>query len=342
MSDVYVFPCLSGSVADIRAEVLTELDAIPECTGIVRPFVLGGFGALGHPSTFHMHSVRVLRKIAYHCFYQHVFAPTYDRQQYQLEVLIDRLMVRPSYRKPTAEKWHRDESRGALPTDIIYGGWINLDDTDQFFSCQRHSATANSGGGFVAYAAPPEKSLIRIPPGHVLFFNETTLHEVMAKYRSELSVRLFVGFRVSLQSSGPTCLHDRLMTLPTKELENFAEGCIPLQQKIQRGAIIPLKSGQLPAMYPKLTWSNKSIFRELTEASRSDRTSAFTNPSLTDSLQPAQRIVKRVRTPGAQLPPVERSIAPMFCTSLMATGCPVPVYSDTDMALLYPHVHGIV
>jgi|UniRef100_A0A6C0J1Q4 hypothetical protein len=52
-------------------------------------------------------------------------------------MLIDRMMVRNPGVKPSPETWHRDVAPTELLLDdaIVYGGWINLDNKDQYFSC---------------------------------------------------------------------------------------------------------------------------------------------------------------------------------------------------------------
>jgi hypothetical protein len=343
--DLNVFSCVEN-VDFWRHKVLSELEAIPEVKPGVTPFVLGGFGALGHASTFHMNTVRELRMLAYKVFYKNVFSVHFD-EKHQVEAIIDRLMVRPNYRKPTAEAWHRDEARGADPNDVIYGGWINLDNQDQHFSylpnstCSDHIDTR----GF-SLVTPEEKAkaksmkqVLCIPPGHVLFFNETMVHEVVSRYREHTSVRLFVGFRVSPVESGPLCLHDRMIQNPTREMviQNQTQ---TLLKKIETGSIIPLKSGQLPVMYPKLTWSNKVIYNELTKASRSQRKGddAFQNVSLTDSMKEEWLEQRRIRAPGSKEPHTLQYTAPMFCPSLDSRGYNTPTYSTKDIAILYPHM----
>lgn len=115
-----------------------------------------------------------------------------------------------------------------------------------------------------------------------------------------------------------------------------------LELSITTGAIMPLKSGQWPALYPKLTWSNKSIFKELTVASKTAH-AVFEGVSLTDSLVPAAREWKRIRVPGNHdSEPTRQLIAPMHCPSLAALGLPVPEYSPQDRAILYPHKYQIL
>lgn len=176
-----------------------------------------------------------------------------------------------------------------------------------------------------------------IAPGHLFLFEQTTVHEIVAKTVSHTSMRLFIGFRLT-PSPAQGCLHDRMMASI-----KMPKGIKPVSLKdaITTGAILPLKSGQWPALYPKLTWSNKSIFRELTTASKTAQ-AEWGGVSLTDSLVPAAREWKRIKVPGDHdSEPTRQLIAPMYCPSLAAMDLPIPEYSPQDRAILYPHTHQI-
>jgi hypothetical protein len=344
LPELCVLPCVDD-VSRERNAILDALDNIPEFKKECKPFGLGGFGALASPSTFHIRKVQDLRWKAYLAFYDNIFSKLKEEDGYQMEVIIDRLMVRPPYRKPTAEAWHRDEAKGAAHGDVIYGGWVNLDDTDQYFSCHPGSSTSSNNGGFRPATATEKeharlgKKIVPVPPGHLLIFNETMVHEVMSKYRDQTSVRLFVGFRVSRVDSGPLCLHDRMIKDPPKEISKHGQD-VDLATKLTTGAIIPLKSGQLPAMYPKLTWSNKSIYRELTDKSKSGK-AEYLGLSLTDSLNPLWTIMRNTRIPGSGNAPAPTRVAPMYCDSLKSKGYTPPQYSATDIGILFPHTQKI-
>lgn len=106
-------------------------------------YSLGGFAALGNPGSFHNIFVRKLRVKAWKKvikFFNKIIRGYYDKKlnkNYKIELLWDRMMYRQAGQKAVAEAWHRD----VMPTDLIlrtdevYGGWINLDSTDQYFSC---------------------------------------------------------------------------------------------------------------------------------------------------------------------------------------------------------------
>ena len=287
-----------ASIAD-RAQALRELDDeisimpefIPEhCEagasftdgGRVnkRKLVMGGFAALGTASSFHNKFVRDMRLLvhtyAIELFRELVRMPEFiakypHADTYKLEQIIDRLMVRAIGDMPSAEAWHRDSSPQAALLDLIFGGWVNFSQHVQLFSCQlksHHSAEGSSVSkvGFspirdkallVELAA--SKSLITVNPGEWLVFFDGIVHEINAKKQQEVSARLFIGMRLT-QEDAP------LM------------GAEKLEEVLSTGAIVSMKSGQMPPMYAKLhivnwvrqleTWSVEAIRPDLLEEVR--------------------------------------------------------------------------
>ena len=125
-----VIPLLDHSINDRFLETLKKF---PEITQNTTQYVLGGFSALGNPASFHNDLVRELRLQA-HGPVQSVLSEFADPGQ-KFEQIPDRMMFRPKGQVPTAESWHRDESKLAKPGDKIFGGWLNLDSKSQYFSC---------------------------------------------------------------------------------------------------------------------------------------------------------------------------------------------------------------
>ena len=80
---------------------------------------------------------------------------------------------------PSAESWHCDEAELALPDDLLFGGWWNFDDEDQFFSCVPGSHVAVSGNKGFALVKDKEQikaykqasAKVRIPPGSIIVFS---------------------------------------------------------------------------------------------------------------------------------------------------------------------------
>jgi len=150
-------------------------------------------------------------------------------------------MVRPV--GAAAETWHRDESPTARDDDLIFGGWINMDNHPQIFSCNAGSHKGLVGnGGFEKVvdkgeieACNQRRVHVVVPPGFILMFNQNILHEVVADKHSYASYRLFTSWRIT-KSSAPL--------IPT------------ILDELGGQKVVTLKSGQVPPMWAKLHWTN--------------------------------------------------------------------------------------
>ena len=205
---------------------------------------LGGFAAYNNPSSFHCPSVRELRNHLYITFSPYIDHIIGD-SDLKKEFIIDRLMVRPAGTSPSPEQWHRDEAPGALPGDTVYGGWLNLDDTQQLFSCVPGTHRAVEDGDGAGFGRIKDKELIAqynakrtkvsIPPGYVLIFNENIIHEVVSSTKKDKSYRLFLSWRTTT-SDKPIVDH--------------------LDAMLNDQAAVTIKSGQQPPMWALLHWTN--------------------------------------------------------------------------------------
>lgn len=234
--------CVIPTNLDVKiAREIIDKDIInfPEFVEDASEYVLGGFSALANPGSFHCASVRKIRKYVHPLLVQ--IGKIYDGPK-RIEQLIDRLMIRPPKAKPSAESWHRDESVGYRPGDLIFGGWINLDDRPQYFSCVlgTHNVDIQNRG----FASIPKEqhaemkaksTMVEIPPGHLLLFHQHIVHEVLAKAAPYKMYRLFIGLRL------------------TDHKKPLIED---IKKRLKNEDIIPLKSGQLPPMWAKLHWTN--------------------------------------------------------------------------------------
>jgi len=225
----------------IRQELHQTLHTMPEFKSPANSWVLGGFSALGNPSSFHNPFVRRMRQYAM----TEVIALMEEmrpNKNYKLEQVIDRLMVRPVGLSPSAESWHRDESALAYPCDQIFGGWWNFDDEDQYFSCvpgSHRGITGNRGFSLIKDAEQKktcESSAVRVrvPPGSIIVFYEKIVHEVIARKAKHVMLRLFLGWR----------------------LTQYDTPLYPVDMKLEMQSVMPLKSNQIPPMYAKLHWTN--------------------------------------------------------------------------------------
>ena len=210
-------------------------------------YVGGGFGALGNPASFHNPFVRLLREWCMAVVIP-VFACAVPPGGTKLEQIIDRMMFRlANVQKATAETWHRDVAVGMAPGDRVFGGWINLDLKPQYFSGIGGSHVDHGAGvGFApvqkaelaALKNHPNKVKVEIPPGAILVFYENMIHEVLGNKALKYdSYRLFLGWRLTA-SSHPV------------------NGLDALRARLEEQAVMPLKSGQVPPMYPTLWWVN--------------------------------------------------------------------------------------
>ena len=203
--------------------------------------VLGGFSALGNPSSFHHPFVRRVREVLLHTALVEGVLPIARGDH--VEKPFDRCTLRRPGQTPTGESLHRDEAPSALRTDTVFGGWLNLDDSDQTFRCApgTHLEVGGQNKGFAKIAHPDEMDhysrqirSIPIPAGKMLVFYERIVHEVAAIKRAcdEPSMyRVHCGFRL------------------TKQLEPLFTGATT-RDWIQQQAVPRIKSSQWPAVFP--------------------------------------------------------------------------------------------
>ena len=125
-------------------------------------------------------------------------------------MLFDRLMFRHKGQEPSEETWHRDviPTQNIYPDDEVYGGWLNLDEKPQYFSCILGShlgvklSTLKEGFAKI----PPElvgtlkpyATKVKILPGHLIIFPQYILHEVLNAKAEHNMMRLFTGWRLTL------------------------------------------------------------------------------------------------------------------------------------------------
>lgn len=208
-------------------------------------YVMGGFGAFGNPSSFHHPEVRSLRLSLFNHM-KPIFATAYEDKY--LQCIVDRFAVRRPGTSLSAESWHRDISNVTennilvgLPSDIIIGGWVNLDsEHTQYFSCVPGSHNEPAPGGGFAKLSKKEAAKYKerrvkfaIPPGHMIMFNEKTVHEVIPVKMSTYSYRLFMKYRISDE--------DKPLFEETR-----------IQDVIESQGIFPLSIVDTPPMYAKM------------------------------------------------------------------------------------------
>lgn len=220
--------------------------------------VLGGFAALGNPSSFHAKQIRMLREKCQAAVLDSDALPIEGRR---LEQCFDRVLRRIPGETIDAESWHRDEAKNALTGDDIFGGWINLDSEPQYFSCApgTHKDVGTNNNGFAKISDPEDKAHFRdvanacgpvvIPSGHILIFYERLVHQVIRSKATHIMQRLFLGWRV-------TTAHEPLFG--TKTTKMWIDTQMPAQ----------IKSGQKTAVYPTAYYNFTRHFPTLTAFSK--------------------------------------------------------------------------
>ena len=233
-------------------ELLAEASNFPEFQPGTRKFVMGGFAALGNPSSFHNPTVRKFRQWAHSILVDSLFKPFVDTycdapESWHLDHMIGRMTIRLPGEKPSRESWHRDEASPLIASgdDKVFGGWINLGNENQFFSCvpRSHCPDTNQHRGFSKISKQrsieiKERNLARtieIPPGHMIVFFENIVHEVASRVSRNTLIRLHLALRL------------------TRSSEMRPAG---LMQNLDSQSVIMIKSGQIPAMYAKLHFVN--------------------------------------------------------------------------------------
>jgi hypothetical protein len=239
--------------ADARRRVLEHFERAPEffepdpANPKWKP-VLGGFACCGHPSSFHDEEIRKLREQMTAEMIHLNILPMNPSEK--LEKVFDRILYRVAGETPTAESWHRDEAPTALETDTVFGGWINLNDYDEYFNCVPGTHTdvgaADRNKGFAKIKSAEEKAdyqarcvSITIPPGHMLVFYERLVHEVRAVRATQRVVRMMLGWRVT-DADEPLFGH----TLTTEWIQTQA---VPQIKSAQRPRVFPTCYTNFPA-----------------------------------------------------------------------------------------------
>jgi len=250
-----------------ESKVWSALDDMPEfnAQGKKVQRVLGGFGTLGNPSSFHHPTMQRLRYRVKKNFSHPLFKALSNDPEANLEMLFDRVCVRcRRFGSVSKESWHRDiydgpqfKLRALPPGDEIFGGWLNLSDRDTHFVAILGShrgidakEAQQRGGGFAKVPASEHKALdtealkqankqlemlttnenghVVVPPGHMIVFYQRLLHAVAGGVQpQDPQLRVFFGHRVT----------------------NEASPLFPLDEVITNNSVPRIPSGQMPPMY---------------------------------------------------------------------------------------------
>lgn len=173
------------------------------------PYVLGGFGAYGNPSSFHNDFVRKIRrdKFRHLALFGELMRLAQDRgivpdaKKYRVAGFMDRMCRRLKGTSTTKESYHTDQIPKGRETDLTLGGWIQLSSDTSFFSCvpkthsffppKPHKAKKT---GFATQNSKECTHEIPVPQGHILIFFQNLGHCVFSTKRATDSFRVFSVF----------------------------------------------------------------------------------------------------------------------------------------------------
>jgi hypothetical protein len=230
-------------------------------------FVLGGVGYVPFASLWYDPIVREITKKAYETVLKkNVFGGIMENTKY-ISMLPDRPLIRfPGQKVNEKGKWHQDDAANSVEDiDTIFGGWINLNsDVTQYFKAipkthkNDHPIFDNliqkNGGkrGYANFTSETDqkflkkywesniKTLIEIPPGHMLIFEETLIHTVFPNPPIDKPIlRLHTSFNIS---SSNVPLHDR--PFQAKHRKNRK-----LKDLFKDQELVPVRSGQNTPLY---------------------------------------------------------------------------------------------
>jgi hypothetical protein len=212
-------------------------------------FIISNFGAHGNPSSQHHPIAREFRLGMFH-YIKRALENDAEFSEKYLQCLPDRFSQR--FRKPPKEAWHKDVSidYSIFTNSKILGGWANLDETDQFFSCiiGSHLELA-PGEGFSKLSKDDKKlynsrkTVVRIPPGHAISFDEKITHEIADVKITSVSRRLYMKYHISSDSRSAF------------DIDN-------IQQAIQTQGVFQMNQWNSMPMYEKIHlvfWSDKLV-----------------------------------------------------------------------------------
>jgi len=184
-------------------------------------FVLGGFGALANPSSYHHPLRRQLMNDIFD-YMEPIFKRTFqnsDASEYRyLSMIPDRFGIRRAGQEVGRETWHKDQSMTIEQAKVaqVFGGWINLNASiNTYFSCVPADVVSTRDtegfyerrlhlkGGFTAETEhipwlDQRRFRVEVPPNHIIIFNELLTHEVVKAVTTEpFNYRCYLKWFVS-------------------------------------------------------------------------------------------------------------------------------------------------
>jgi hypothetical protein len=261
-----------------NSQLFKAMDRFPEYKerGTEVQRVLGGFGALGNPSSFHDEDVRLFRRMRKKNIFRPVMAAYVKllfkgvpHKNINIEALFDRLCVRcEAFNRPVAESWHRDiygaekyklrQLPHSLPgdkQDLLFGGWTNLDHRDQKFVClfSTHNEDIKGQKGFAEFS---KQEIVTYK------FNERLLKQAQRAYGLTIHtdekgyVIIPPGHTIIFQQqlihsvvSGPQPDTPALRVFHGLRLTTETAPLFDVSSAIENGGVPRIPSGQIPPMF---------------------------------------------------------------------------------------------
>jgi len=265
-----VYPVLRGMLeqAMMRAPEYKDPPAFKDVRRDGPKYGCGGTSFIGGPTVFHCaearewhhRTARMLMEMV-----QELVLLTGIPGLKLARILFDRIQIRPPGESASAESFHRDhpglpEKDGVV--SFSFGGFQNLDKQDQKFCGIKGSHSyrqgAASGIGFKKIDKAGQKHFaemlkaqahqedtdakgkIIVPPGKLIVFFADLVHAVNPDKIDDTSVKIFYGFGLT------TADHTRMVS--RGQLLSFEK----VKKLMVENDVIPLGSGQTPAMYPAM------------------------------------------------------------------------------------------
>jgi hypothetical protein len=240
-------------------------------------YVCGGCSFLANASIYHNTISRRLRGYTTKYlvpFFRAILRRIDPENNFMVQTSCSRIMVRGKGRVVGKETWHRDVAKTSKKDEIYIGGWENLDRFNEKFVAVKksHHLDAAFGLGSKGFLKTPreerpkmdamllaqanhadtdEAGNIVIPPRHFILFFQNLAHAVYSK-KGPTSVKHFLGYRITPYPT--TGKYNPSVVIPKKSKKakcqppeyTFAE----IEEKLRSNDIMPMSSGQTPAMYP--------------------------------------------------------------------------------------------
>lgn len=236
-----VIPCITKGSTRIAVNFGIEecMDKFQEFTPYHREYEMNGSNTLANPSSFHNKLVRDIRS-QIGLFTEKLLWKHYIKKYkpgFNIEQIIDGLMVRFSGSSTTQTPLYRDKTILAEKDDDMFCGGLNLnvDENHIIYICPKShkDVLGNTNGPDV------DESLYRdrigkliIPPGHLYIMFSSIVRMVPSIQPQINQYRLFMRWRITKCAD---------------------KSIIPLLQKLLTAQdVIPLPSGHTPQMYGNL------------------------------------------------------------------------------------------